>query len=56
VVTWFDGAEIAGVLDLTVVVLTESTVALLRTYPPAPPKISAARKTIAAPRMLPDDR
>lgn len=55
-VTWFDGAEIAGVLDLTDVLLTESAVALLRTYPPAPPKISAARKTMAAPRMPPDDR
>jgi hypothetical protein len=43
-------------IDLTVVVVTETLVALFRRYPPAPPRISAARKTIAAPTMPPDDR
>src|SRR2546427_11702849 len=31
-------------------------VALFSTYPPAPPRMSAARKTMAAPTMPPDDR
>jgi hypothetical protein len=51
-----EGADIAGELALTVVVLTEIPVAPLRTYPPAPPKISAARKTIAAVSIPAEDR
>ena len=51
-----EGAYIAGEFALTVVVLTEIPVAPLRTYPPAPPKISAARKTITAVSIPAEDR
>ena len=50
------GADTLAGIDLTVAVLTETAVALFRRYPPAPPMISAAKKTMAAPTMPPDDR
>jgi len=43
-------------IDLTVVGVTEAVVALFKMYPPAPPTINAARKTMAAPTTPPDDR